>query len=121
MTFFDRLVRKELSRILEKIFRERTSAQWREILDRHDIPNGPIHTYEDVFQDPQVQYNKIAVEIGHEILGSFRYVGLPFHLMGTPGGPQSPPPMIGEHTDEILTSLGFAKEEIARLKEQRVI
>ena len=113
--------RKELEKILGKIFRERTSAQWREILDRHDIPNGPINTYEDVFQDPQLQYNEIAVEIGHEILGSFRYVGLPFHLMGTPGGPQSPPPMIGEHTDEILTGLGFAKEEIARLKEQRVI
>ena len=113
--------RKELEKILEKIFREKTSAQWREILDRHDIPNGPINTYEDVFQDPQVQYNKIAVEIGHEILGSFRYVGLPFHLMDTPGGPQSPPPMIGEHTGEILTGLGFTQEKIARLKEQRVI
>ena len=44
--------RRELENILAKIFRERTSAQWREILDRHDIPNGPIHTYEDVFQDP---------------------------------------------------------------------
>jgi crotonobetainyl-CoA:carnitine CoA-transferase CaiB-like acyl-CoA transferase len=113
--------RKELEKILGKIFRERTSAQWREVLDRHDIPNGPINTYEEVFQDPQVQYNKIAVEIGHETLGSFRYVGLPFHLMETPGGPQGPPPMIGEHTGEILTGLGFTQEEIAQLKEQGVI
>jgi crotonobetainyl-CoA:carnitine CoA-transferase CaiB-like acyl-CoA transferase len=113
--------RKELERILEKIFRERTSAQWRKILDQYDVPNGPINTYEDVFQDPQVQYNKIAVEIDHEILGSFRYVGLPFHLMGTPGSPQRPPPMVGEHTAEILTGLGFTKAEIAKLEEEGVI
>ena len=113
--------RRELENILAKIFRERTSAQWREILDRHDIPNGPIHTYEDVFQDPQVQYNKIAVEVGHETLGSFRYVGLPFHLMDTPGSPQSPPPMVGEHTGEILTELGFTGKEISQFKEQGVI
>ena len=68
-----------------------------------------------------MQYNKIAVEVGQETLGSFRYVGLPFHLMDTPGSPQSPPPMVGEHTGEILTALGFTKEEIAQLQEQRVI
>jgi crotonobetainyl-CoA:carnitine CoA-transferase CaiB-like acyl-CoA transferase len=113
--------RKELEKILGKIFRERTSAQWREILDQHDVPNGPINTYEDVFQDPQVQHNKIAVELSHEVLGPLRYVGLPFHLTDTPGGPQSPPPMVGEHTVEILTGLGFSKEEIAKLKEEGVI
>ena len=113
--------RKELEKILDKIFRERTSGEWREILDQHDVPNGPINTYEDVFQDPQVQYNKIAVEIDHKILGLFRYVGLPFHLMGTPGGPQSPPPMVGEHTAEILAGLGCTKAEIVKLKEEGVI
>jgi crotonobetainyl-CoA:carnitine CoA-transferase CaiB-like acyl-CoA transferase len=113
--------RKELEKILEKVFRERTSAQWREILDRHDVPNGPINTYEDVFQDPQVQRNRIALEIGHEVLGSFRYVGLPFHLMDTPGGPQNPPPMVGEHTVEVLTGLGLSQEEIAKLREEGVI
>ena len=90
-------------------------------MDQYDVPNGPINTYKDVFQDPQVQHNKIAVELSHEVLGPLRYVGLPFHLTDTPGSPQSPPPMAGEHTTEILTGLGFSQEEIAKLKEEGVI
>jgi len=113
--------RKELEEILGKIFLKRTSAEWKTILDQHDIPNGPINTYRDVFQDPQVQHNKIAVELNHEVLGKLRYVGLPFHLVDTPGEPPTPPPMVGEHTVEILTSLGFTQDEMEELKKEGVI
>ena len=113
--------RKELEKILGEVFRKRTSQEWRKTLDRHDVPNGPINTYKDMFQDPQVQHNKIAVGLAHKALGSLRYVGLPFHLTDTPGGPQSPPPMVGEHTVEILAGLGFKKEEIEKLQRERII
>jgi len=113
--------RKELEKILVKIFRQRTSAEWRKILDRFDVPNGPINTYREVFQDPQVQQNEMAVEINHEILGKLRYVGLPFRLAETPGNPQGPPPLVGEHTGEILSGLGLKKEEIEELKKEGIL
>jgi len=113
--------RKELEEILGEIFLERTTTEWQAILDNHDVPNGPINTYKNMFQDPQVQFNKIAVELHHKILGPLRYVGLPFHLVDTPGRPPTPPPMVGEHTVEILTGLGFTKEEIEDLKKEGVI
>jgi crotonobetainyl-CoA:carnitine CoA-transferase CaiB-like acyl-CoA transferase len=113
--------RKELEKILGKIFLERPKAEWQTLLDKYDVPNGPIHTYKEMFQDPQVQHNKISVELHHEVLGPLRYVGLPFRLIDTPGASPTPPPLVGEHTVEILTGLGLNKEEIEELKKEKVI
>jgi len=113
--------RKELEKILGEVFLQKTSQEWQRILDAHDVPNGPINTYKDMFKDPQVQHNQIAVELDHEVLGKMRYVGLPFHLKGTPGRPRCAPPMVGEHTVEILTGLGLEEREIEELKRGRVI
>lgn len=113
--------RKELEKILNEIFLRRTTAEWQEILNKFDVPNGPINTYKEVFQDPQVQYNQIYQEIAHEVLGSFRYLGLPFRLTNNPGGLKSPPPLPGEHNEEILTNLGYTKSEIEKLKEEKII
>jgi len=113
--------REELENLLGEIFRRRTTAEWREILEKTDIPHGPVNTFKDVFQDPQVQYNRVAVEIDHKILGPWPYVNLPFHLTDTPGRPRCAPPMLGEHTGEILAALGFKENEIAGLRKERVI
>ncbi len=113
--------RKELEKILSEIFLQKTSREWQEILDGHDVPNGPISTYKDMFQNPQVQQNRIAVELNHEVLGPMRYVGLPFHLMGSPGKARSAPPVAGEHTVEILTGLGLKREEIEELQKAKIV
>lgn len=113
--------RKELEKILGEIFGRRTTAEWQEILNKFDVPNGPIYTYKEVFQDPQVQYNKIYQEIAHEVLGSFPYLGLPFRLVNTPGGLKNPPPLPGEHNEEILSNLGYTKMEIGKLREEKII
>jgi crotonobetainyl-CoA:carnitine CoA-transferase CaiB-like acyl-CoA transferase len=113
--------RKELEKILEEIFRQRPTGEWQKILDENDVPNGPINTYQEVFLDPQVQHNKIFTELTHPLLGPLRYLGLPFHLTGTPGGLHRASPMVGEHTIELLTRLGYQGKEIEELKEEGVI
>jgi len=113
--------RKELEKILGEIFLQQPSSHWQKILEQYDVPCGPINTYKDVFKDPQVQHNGIAVELVHEILGPLRYVDLPFHLMDTPGKLQSASPMAGEHNVEILSGIGFKKEEIDQFKKEKII
>ncbi len=113
--------RKELEKILSPIFLQRTTSEWQQILNKFDVPNGPIYTYKEVFQDPQVQGNALYQELAHEKLGKFCYLGLPFRLLDTPGVLQSSPPLPGEHNEEILTKLGYTKEDIEKLKEERII
>jgi len=113
--------RKELEKILGDIFLRKTAKEWQIILEEHDVPNGPVHTYQDMFRDPQVQQNQIALELDHEILGPMRYVGLPFHLRSTPPRRRTAPPMVGEHTVEILKEEGFSPAEIEELKRERII
>ena len=113
--------RKGLEKILGDIFLRKTAKEWQIILEEHDVPNGPVHTYQEMFREPQVQQNQIAVELDHEVLGPMRYVGLPFHLLSTPPRKRTAPPMPGEHTLEILTAEGFSPAEIKELKRQRII
>lgn len=113
--------RKELEKILGEIFLRKTAKEWQRILEEHDVPNGPVHTYQEMFRDPQIQQNQIAVELDHEILGPMRYVGLPFHLRSTPARGRTAPPMAGEHTVEILKEEGFSPAEIEELKRQRIV
>lgn len=113
--------RKELEKILGEIFLKQSSIHWQKILEQYDVPCGPINTYKEVFKDPQVQHNGLAVELVHEILGPLRYVDLPFHLMDTPGKLQSASPMAGEHNAEILSGIGFQQEEIEQLKKEKII
>jgi len=113
--------RKDLERILGEIFRQKTTAEWQKILDRHDVPNGPINTYKEVFQDPQILASNLFKELDHETLGPLRYLGLPIQLTTTPGELRSAPPLPGEHTEELLLNLGYRQEEIEELKKEKVI
>lgn len=113
--------RKELEKMLSRIFLKRTTAEWQEILNKFDVPNGPINTYKEVFQDAQVQHNHIYQELTHEVLGSFHYLGIPFRLSDAPGDLKTPPPLPGENNEEILSKLGYAKDEIEKLREEKII
>jgi crotonobetainyl-CoA:carnitine CoA-transferase CaiB-like acyl-CoA transferase len=113
--------RKELEKILGGIFLRKTAKEWQRILEAHDVPSGPVYTYQEMFRDPQVQQNQIAVELDHKILGPMRYVGLPFHLLSAPPRKRTAPPMAGEHTVKILKEEGFSPAEIEELKKQRIV
>ena len=114
--------RKELVSILQKIFLQKDSGEWIKLLTDAEIPSGPINTIDRVFADPQVQAREMLVGMEHPSIGPIKLVGSPMKLSETPVQYRIPPPLLGEHTEEILRDvLGYDKTKIARLKEEKVI
>jgi crotonobetainyl-CoA:carnitine CoA-transferase CaiB-like acyl-CoA transferase len=96
-------------------FGKRTTKQVIEALESVDILCAPVNTIETALADPQVASNRMVVETHHPDYGTIKVVGIPVKLEDTPGSVRLPPPRLGEHTREVLTSLGFSAEEIASL------
>lgn len=98
---------------LDTIFHQYTTRELQDILIPAGIPIGEIHDMASVFADPQVKALDEVVAIAHPILGDIRVVGAPYRLSETPATVRHHPPLLGEHTDEILTEMGFEAGKIA--------
>jgi crotonobetainyl-CoA:carnitine CoA-transferase CaiB-like acyl-CoA transferase len=109
--------RDELAMILGAIFAKRTKKEWVELLDAAGVPNGPINDIAQVFAEPQVKARGVKIEVEHPVAGKLPMVASPMRFSGTPLEHKTPPPLLGEHTDEILQRvLGKKVDEIARLR-----
>jgi len=114
--------RKKLVPLLQEVFLRKESGEWLRLLSQAEIPVGPINTIDRVFADPQVLARQMLVEMEHPKVGKFKLVGSPLKLSQTPVQYRIPPPLLGEHTEEVLGNiLGYDKETIARLKTGKVI
>ena len=97
--------RDELIPVLEKVFLSRTRDEWIEILLKKGVPCGPVYAMDEVFRDPQVLHRKMLVEIEHPKVGKIKQIGIPMKFSETPGEIKVPPPLLGQHTEEILKNL----------------
>jgi crotonobetainyl-CoA:carnitine CoA-transferase CaiB-like acyl-CoA transferase len=98
--------RQVLVPMLRKLTVQRTTAEWIELLERANVPCGPINTLEQVFADPQVQARELRVELPHPVLGTVPSVASPLRLSKTPVMYRCAPPMLGADTDAVLKDEG---------------
>jgi crotonobetainyl-CoA:carnitine CoA-transferase CaiB-like acyl-CoA transferase len=118
----DRLRHRDvLVPLLDEIFRTQDAGYWLARLRAADIPCGPINEVDEALNDPQIIARGMIVEQMHATAGPVRSLGNPVHLSDTPVGYRRPPPALGQHTDEILSALGYSAQDIARLRAQRTV
>ncbi|MDM7999174.1 MAG: CoA transferase, partial [Dehalococcoidia bacterium] len=109
----------DLEDLIEEGLREADSEDWLELMHAEDVAAGPLNTLEKAIQDPQVIHNKTVVILRHPLCGEVRNIECPIRLERTETIGHSPPPLLGQHTDEVLRDLlGYSDEQITRLKEQ---
>ncbi|MER5527349.1 CoA transferase [Streptomyces sp. NPDC002677] len=109
--------RNDLVPELERAFAARPTAHWVPLLDAGDVPCSPVNRLEEVFEDPQVVNNDMRLVLDHPVHGEIVTVNNPVHLSRTPARPWGYPPAVGEHSDEVLTELGYDAEAIRALRE----
>lgn len=110
----DDMVQEEIGR--------RSRAEWISALDAAGIPAGPINDVAEALASPQTREREMVVEVQHPSLGTVSMLGLPIRLEGTPTTVRRHPPLLGEHTGEVLTGLlGLEEVEVDRLREAGIV
>lgn len=102
--------------LIASVLKTQTTAHWLKVLDREDVPCGPVLTRDNVHLHPQVLANEILTESEHPAAGAMRQPRPPERMDGTPSAIRRPAPRLGEHSDEILAEFGFSTDEIDRLR-----
>lgn len=113
--------RNELIPLLEQVFATQDADYWLARLRAADIPCGPINEVDEALADPQIIARGMIVEQIHTTAGPVRSLGNPVHLSDTPVSYRLPPPALGQHTGEVLGSLGYTPEAIAALHAQGAV
>jgi CoA:oxalate CoA-transferase len=114
--------RETLIRILTEETMQKTAKEWADIFEREGIPYSPVNNIKQICEDPHIKFRNMLVEIEQTGMGSLKIAGSPFHLSETPGRVYHGAPSLGEHTEEILTSvLRMPRPEILSLRKEGVI
>ena len=113
--------RDELREILEPVFEAKRSEEWIPLLEERDILVAPVRSTAEALADPQLEVNKMLVEVDHAQVGLTRHVGTPLRLSGTPAAQVRPAPMLGDDSARVLRANGFSNAEIEALLAEGII
>jgi len=115
------LNRSEIINALTEIFAKDTVASWQKRLGPVGVPCTPVLSIDQVVREDQVKAREMIVEIAHAETGSMSMAGVPIKFSGAAGGVRTAPPLLGQHSREILENLGYAQQEVQRLIDEGVI
>lgn len=118
---FDPTKREEIHRFFTEKFKTKTRDEWFDILTKTDICVGRMLTLDEVDKDPQIRARNMVVELDAPGAGKVRQIGISLKLSDTPGSIRSLAPALGQHTEEVLGSLGYSTEQIERWRSEGAI
>lgn len=107
--------------ILNRVFATRDTAHWVAALDRVRVPCAPVNSFSEALSDPQVLHRKMVIAVDHPEGGQVRMPGNPIKLSVDAEESFTPPPLLGQHTYEVLRGLGYSQERIDELKNHAAI
>jgi formyl-CoA transferase len=108
--------------LLVEIFLSRSTDEWLKLLNSAEVPCAPVQTVDQVFKAPQVLHREMLVQVEHPTAGTVPMAGIPVKFSATPASVRLPPPLLGQHNEEVLESwLGMNDKEISELKRKTVI
>ena len=114
--------RKKLIPLLEVMTRKKTKSEWIALLEKANVPCGPINNFKEVFENEQVIARKVQINVPHPTVGNMKLVASPMKLSKTPTEVRMAPPTLGQHTAEILHErLKLTDESIASLRDKGII
>ena len=107
--------------LLAEIFLGHSTDEWLKLLNSAEVPCAPVQTVDQVFKAPQVLHREMLVQVEHPTAGTVPMAGIPVKFSATPASVRLPPPLLGQHNEEVLESwLGMGSEEINELKKNNV-
>jgi crotonobetainyl-CoA:carnitine CoA-transferase CaiB-like acyl-CoA transferase len=113
--------REALIEAIEKTTAGAPRRHWLARLEAEGVPSGPINDYAEALADPHALARGMVVDLDHPGAGPIKALGVPVKLSDTPGAVDRPAPLLGQHTAEILSELGYGPDEQHRLREQGIV
>ena len=117
---YDGSKRDEIKAYFTKRFKEKSRDEWYQELIKSDICAGPVYSLREALDDPHNRAREMVVEVEHPTLGTISHLGIGTKLSDTPGKVRTTAPQPGQHTDEVLSSIGFDAAAVASLKERGI-
>jgi crotonobetainyl-CoA:carnitine CoA-transferase CaiB-like acyl-CoA transferase len=111
----------ELEQEIEQVLGTRPTAYWVEKLDEAQVPGGPVYDYQQIMNDPHIKARRMVVDMEHPKIGPMKTLGLPIKSTGDLTAIRAPAPWLGQHSEEVLSSIGYGGGDIRALFDEGVI